>query len=42
MVVGLLCVYLGFTGFLSFGIFFGLLFMYWSWMEIQAANSSRF
>jgi Zn-dependent protease len=42
MGVGALCVYLGFTGFLSFGIFFGLLFMYWSWMEIQSANSSRF
>lgn len=42
MGVGLLCLYLGFTGFLSFGIFFGLLFMYWAWMEIQAANSSRF
>jgi Zn-dependent protease len=42
MGVGLLCLYLGFIGFLSFGILFGLLFMYWSWMEIQSANSSRF
>lgn len=40
--VGILCVILGLQGILTFGLPFGLLFIYWAWMEIQSANSSRF